>query len=129
MALGATDGQDPLTREIIGGAIEVHKALGPGLLEGVYEECLALELGDRGLEIQRQVQVPIVFKGRTLDMGYRLDMLVNGSVVLELKSVEKLNPVHEAQLLTYMKLSGKRVGLLLNFHTPYLRDSIKRFVL
>jgi GxxExxY protein len=129
MALGATDGQDPLTREIIGGAIEVHKALGPGLLEGVYEECLALELDDRGLSIQRQVQVPIVFKGRTLDMEYRLDMLVNDTVVLELKSVEKLNPVHEAQLLTYMKLSGKRVGLLLNFHTPYLRDSIKRFVL
>jgi GxxExxY protein len=129
MALGATDGQDPLTREIIGGAIEVHKALGPGLLEGVYEECLALELVDRGLSIQRQVQVPIVFKGRTLDMEYRLDMLVNDTVVLELKSVEKLNPVHEAQLLTYMKLSGKRVGLLLNFHTPYLCDSIKRFVL
>ena len=127
--MDATDGQDPLTREIIGGAIEVHKALGPGLLEAVYEECLALELVDRGLTIQRQVKVPVVFKGRTLDMDYRLDMLVNDAVVLELKAVEKVLPVHEAQLLTYMKLSKKRVGLLLNFHTPYLRDSIKRFIL
>lgn len=129
MALEATDGQDPLTREIIGGAIEVHKALGPGLLEAVYEECLALELADRGLTVQRQVKAPVVFKGRTLDMDYRLDMLVNDAVVLELKAVEKVLPVHEAQLLAYMKLSKKHVGFLLNFHTPYLRDSIKRFIL
>lgn len=129
MALEASDGQNLLTREIIGGAIEVHKALGPGLLEAVYEECLALELVDRGLTVQRQVKVPVVFKGRTLDMDYRLDMLVNDAVVFELKAVEKVLPVHEAQLLTYMKLSKKNVGLLLNFHTPYLRDSIKRFVL
>ncbi len=129
MAPDPADGQDPLTREIIGAAIEVHKTLGPGLLEPVYEECLALELVDRGLTTQRQVKVPVVFKGRTLDMDYRLDMLVNDAVILELKAVEKVLPVHEAQLLTYMKLSKQRVGLLLNFHTPYLRDSIKRFIL
>ncbi len=123
------EGQDPLTGTIIGGAIEVHKALGPGLLENVYEECLAVELGDRGLAVQRQVEVPVVFKGRRIDMAYRMDMLVNDQVVLELKAIEKLLPVHEVQLMTYMKLAGKRDGLLLNFHTPYLRDSIVRRVL
>lgn len=128
MALSKEE-QDPLTREIIGAAIEVHKALGPGLLESVYEECLLIELGDRGLAATRQVPVPVHFKGRKLDLGYRLDLLVNDSVVVELKAVEKLLPVHEAQLLTYMKLAGKPVGLLLNFHTAYLRDSIVRRVL
>lgn len=122
-------GQDPLTGTIIGGAIEVQKALGPGLLENVYEECLAVELGDRGLVVQRQVEVPVVFKGRRIDMAYRMDMLVNDLVVLELKAIEKLLPVHEVQLMTYMKLAGKRTGLLLNSHTPYLRDSIVRRVL
>ena len=123
------EGQYPLTHEIIGGAIEVHKALGPGLLEGVYEECLAVELADRGLVVQRQVEVPLVFKNRRISVAYRMDMLVNDEVVLELKAVEKLMPVHEVQLMTYMRLAGKRTGLLLNFHTPYLRDSIVRRVL
>ncbi len=121
--------QDPLTYEIIGGAIEVHKALGPGLLENVYEECLSIELADRGLEVQRQVPVPVFFKGRQIDLAYRMDMLVNSLVVLELKAIEKLMPVHEVQLMTYMKLAGKKTGLLINFHTPYLRDSIVRRVL
>lgn len=122
-------GQDPLTYEIIGGAIEVHRALGPGLLENVYEECLAIELGDRGLEVQRQVPVPVLFKGRQIDLAYRMDMLVNGLVVLELKAIEKMMPVHEVQLMTYMRLADKKTGLLINFHTPYLRDSIVRCVL
>lgn len=123
------DAQDPLTGQIIGGAIEVHKALGPGLLESAYEECLAVELVDRGLRIARQVPVAVVFKSRTLDCGYRIDMLVNDSVVLELKSIEKVLPVHEAQLLTYLRLARKTTGLLINFHTAYLRDSIIRRVL
>lgn len=123
------EGQDPLTYEIIGGAIEAHMALGPGLLEKVYEECLAIELTDRGLEVQRQVPVPVFFKGRQIDLAYRMDMLVNGLVVLELKAIEKLMPVHEVQLMTYMRLAGKNTGLLINFHTPYLRDSIVRRVL
>jgi len=123
------DGRDPLTYESIGGAIEVHGALGPGLLENVYEECLAIELGDRGLKVQRQVSVPVFFKGRQIDLAYRMDMLINDLVVLELKAIEKLMPVHEVQLMTYMRLSRKRIGLLINFHTPYLRDSIIRRVL
>ena len=122
-------GQDPLTYEIIGGAIEVHKALGPGLLEGVYEECLAIELASRGLEVQRQVPVPVFFKGRRIELAYRMDMLVSTEVVLELKAIEQLMPVHEVQLMTYMRLAGKKTGLLINFHTPYLRDSIVRRVL
>lgn len=121
--------RDPLTAEIIGGAIEVHKALGPGLLEAVYEECLAVELADRGLDVRRQVPVPVTFKGKTLPCGYRLDMLVNDAVILEIKAIDKVLPVHEAQLLSYLRLASKRVGLLLNFHTPYLRDSIVRKVL
>lgn len=121
--------QDPLTYNIIGGAIEVHKALGPGLLENAYEECLAIELADRGLEVQRQVPVPVFFKGRQIDLAYRMDMLVEAQVVLELKAIEKLMPVHEVQLMTYMRLGGKQTGLLINFHTPYLRDSIVRRVL
>lgn len=123
------DKRDPLTYEIIGGAIEVHKALGPGLLENAYEQCLAIELSDRGLEVCRQVPVPVFFKGRQIDLAYRMDMLVNDLVVLELKAVEKLMPVHEVQLMTYMRLSGRKTGLLINFHTPYLRDSIVRRVL
>jgi GxxExxY protein len=100
-----------------------------GLLESVYEECLAIELADRGVEHQRQVPVPVSFKGRQIDLAYRMDMLVNVQVVLELKAIEKLMPVHEVQLMTYMRLSGMKTGLLINFHTPYLRDSIVRRVL
>jgi GxxExxY protein len=123
------NGDDPLTAAIIGGAIEVHRALGPGLLESIYEECLAHELVERGLKIQRQVPLPVVFKGKRLDCGYRIDMIVNDSVLLELKAIEKVLPVHEAQLLSYLKLSGKKVGLLLNFHVAYLKDGITRRIL
>lgn len=121
--------QDPLTHEIIGGAIEVHKALGPGLLESAYEECLAVELADRGLSVSRQVPVPVQFKGRRIDCGYRVDMIVNNEAIVELKAVERIIPVHEAQLLTYMKLARIPKGLLLNFHSAYLKDSIIRRVL
>jgi GxxExxY protein len=107
----------------------VHKALGPGLLESAYEECLAIELLDRGFTVRRQVEVPVVYKGRRLDLAYRLDMLVNDTVVLELKAIEKLLPVHEVQLVSYLRLLNLKVGLLINFHTPYLRDSIVRRVL
>jgi GxxExxY protein len=121
--------RDPLTAEIIGGAIEVHRALGPGLLESAYEECLNLELIDRGLSVRRQASLPVSYKGLHLDVGYRLDLVVNEAVVIELKTVEKILPVHEAQLLTYLKLSKFRVGLLINFNTPVLKQGIVRRVI
>ena len=121
--------QDPVTHEIIAGAIEVHRALGPGLLESIYEECLAIELSDRGLAVRRQLAVPVVFKGRTLECAHRVDLLVNDSVVLEVKTVDRIIGVHEAQLLTYMKLLRKGTGLILNFHSEVMRDGIKRRVL
>lgn len=123
------DSRDPLTGEIIGAAIEVHKALGPGLLEAAYEECLAYELMSRGLEIRRQVEIPIEYKGKKLSCGYRADIIVNDAALLELKAVESVLPVHEAQLLTYLKLTQLRVGLLINFNCPYLRDGLIRRVL
>lgn len=125
---GTFEQEDPLTREIIGGAIEVHRVLGPGLLESAYEECLASELSGRGLRVQRRVGVPVVYKERRLELGYRLDLLVNESVIVELKTVDKILPVHEAQLMSYLKLMSKRVGLLLNFHVPVLKDGIVRRV-
>jgi GxxExxY protein len=119
-----------LTGEIIGAAIEVHRQLGPGLLESAYEECLCHELRLRKLEFQRQVPLPVQYKGVNLDCGYRIDLLVAEQVVVELKSVETLAPVHEAQLLTYLRLSRKRVGLLINFGAPALkRGGIIRRVL
>ncbi|MBZ5704174.1 MAG: GxxExxY protein [Acidobacteriia bacterium] len=123
------EGRDPRTSPIIGAAIEVHRALGPGLLESTYEECLCHELRLRGLEFRRQVAIPVLYKGVSLDCGYRLDLVVQDEVVLELKSVEQLLPVHEAQLLTHLKLSGKRVGLLINFNVPLLTEGISRKVL
>lgn len=123
------DDRDPLTGQIIGAAIDVHRELGPGLLESIYEECLAVELADRGLLVVRQAPVPVVFKGRTLACGYRLDMLVNDAVILEIKCVERILAVHEAQLLTYLRLTRKKCGLILNFHTAQLRNGIVRRVL
>ncbi len=117
-----------ISREIIGAAIEVHKALGPGMLESAYEECLAYELGARGLEVARQVAVPIVYKEVHLDCGYRLDLLVQNQVVIELKSVDALIPVHEAQILTYLKFSQKRLGLLLNFNVKRLKDGLRHYI-
>ena len=122
-----TDNQ--LTHEIIGAAIEVHRVLGPGLLESAYEECLARELSLRSIKYERQKPLPVVYKDVKLDCGYRLDFLVEGRVVLELKAVESLAPIHEAIMLTYLRLSGCQIGLLINFHTQILKDGIKRFVL
>ncbi len=118
-----------LTREIIGAAIEVHKELGPGLLESAYEECLCHELSARGLKFQRQLTVPVTYKGTALDCGYRIDLLIEDSVIVELKSVECILPIHGAQLLTYMKLMHKTVGLLINFNVPLLKQGILRKVL
>src|SRR5438105_418264 len=108
---------DPLTEKIIGFAIEVHRRLGPGLLESAYEECLCFELGQAAIPFRRQAALPIVYKSVRLDCGYRLDILVDDQVIIELKTVERLMPIHEAQMLTYMKLSGIHAGLLLNFNT------------
>jgi GxxExxY protein len=118
-----------LTGEIIGAAIEVHKALGPGLMESVYEECLCHEFGLRKIDYKRQQALPIEYKGVRLDCGYRIDVLVKGLVILELKSVDSLQPIHEAQLLTYLKLTDLKVGLLINFNVPVLREGIKRLVI
>jgi GxxExxY protein len=121
--------KDPRTAQIIGAAIEVHRHLGPGLLESAYEECLCHELHLRGLSFERQVDLPLCYKGLQLGCGYKVDVIVRQEVVLELKAVEKLLPVHEAQLLTYLKLAGKPVGLLINFNAPLLISGIKRIVL
>jgi len=120
--------KDPLTGKVIGAAIEVHRVLGPGLLESAYEECLAWELTAAGLTVKRQVPLPVVYKAVKLECGYRLDLVVNEQLIIELKTVEKLLTIHEAQLLTYLKLSGIKKGLLLNFHCAVLKDGIKRMV-
>ena len=118
-----------LTETIIGAAIEVHRALGPGLLESAYAQCLCHELSLRGLQFRREVDLPLEYKGLKLDCGYRIDLIVEETVLLELKSTKEVTPVHEAQLLTYLKLSGFKVGLLLNFNVAVLRDGITRRVL
>jgi GxxExxY protein len=120
---------EDLTREIIGAAIEVHKTIGPGLLEGVYEECLCHELTLRNLHFERQLIVPVTYKSVKMDCGYRLDLLVENVVILELKSVDRIHPIFEAQLLTYMRLLEKPVGLIINFNVPILRNGIVRKVL
>ncbi len=118
-----------ITEIIIGAAIEVHKALGPGLLESAYEECLCRELALRQTSFERQKSLPLEYKGVQLDCGYRLDLLVADMVVVEVKAVETLLPIHEAQLLTYMRLGGWKAGLLINFNVPVLKRGIKRMVL
>ena len=118
-----------ITRKIIGCSIEVHRNLGPGLLESAYEECLAFELSNTGLNIKRQQPVPVVYKDIKLDCGYRIDILVEKCVVIELKVVDEFNPVHQAQILTYMKFSDMKVGLLINFNVTVLKNGIRRFVL
>ncbi len=118
-----------ITSQIIGAAIEVHKQLGPGLLESAYEACLAYELIDRGLQIEHQKPLPVRYKDVQLDAGYRLDLLVQDIVIVELKAVEKILPIHEAQILSYLKLSGIKVGLLINFNVKLLKNGIKRFSL
>lgn len=116
-----------ITRNIIGCAIEMHKNLGPGLLESAYEECLAHELVKKGLMIRRQQPTPVIYKDIKLDCGYRIDILVENLVVVELKVVEAINPVHEAQILTYMKFANKPMGLLRNFNVGLLKEGIRRF--
>ncbi len=118
-----------LTEKIIGAAVRVHQVLGPGLLESVYETCLAHELAKIALGVQRQAPLPVSYDGLSLDAGFRLDLIVEGSVIVELKAIEKVLPIHEAQLMTYLRLSGIKVGLLINFNVLRLTDGIKRRVL
>ena len=117
-----------ISRYVVDSAIKIHTVLGCGLLENVYETCLAYELTKRGLQVQRQVPMPVRYEDTTLEMGYRVDLLVAGKVVVEVKAVEKVLAIHRAQLLSYLRLGGFRVGLLLNFNTVHLRDGIKRIV-
>ena len=118
-----------ITRAVIGAAIEVHRTLGPGLLESVYEECLCHELSLRKIPFERQKELPLRYKGFTLAGGFRLDVLAADQVVVEVKTVESLLPIHQAQMLTYMKMGGWKVGLLINFNVPILKKGIKRLVL
>ena len=120
---------EELTEQIIGAAIEVHRAIGPGLLEAIYEECLCHELALRGLSFERQLIVPVIYKGVKLESKHRLDVLVQNTVILELKTVDRILPIHEAQLLTYLRLLSKPVGLIINFNVPALRLGIVRRVL
>ena len=117
-----------MSYEVIGAAIEVHRVLGPGLLEFIYEEALVIELEDRGLDVVRQAEVEVSYKGRRLENKLRLDVLVNGIVIVEIKSVEHILPVHEAQLLGYLRMTGKRLGLLINFNSAVLSKSVRRIV-
>ena len=120
--------ENEVSNKIIGASIEVHKILGPGLLESAYEECLCRELSLNGLSFERQKPLPINYKGVHLDCGYRLDLVVENCVIIELKSIDALLPIHQAQLLTYLKLTGLKLGLLINFNIPVLKDGIKRVV-
>lgn len=117
-----------ITEAIIGAAIEVHRALGPGLLESAYEACLAYEVNRRGLAVEQQKPLPLVYEGVKLECGYRIDLLVEESAIVEVKSLDRLAPIHEAQILSYLKLSGCKVGLLINFNVTLLKDGIRRFV-
>lgn len=121
--------EDQAVRQIIGAAIDVHKAFGPGLLESLYEACLHKALVNKGLKIRRQIPVPVQFEGEDMGTGFRLDLLVEERVIVEIKCVEKILPIHEAQLMTYMKLAGKRLGLIINFNETLLKNGIKRTVL
>jgi GxxExxY protein len=121
--------RDPLTQRVIGLAIAVHRELGPGLLESAYEECLCFELKQAGIAYSRQMPFAIVYKDVRLDCGYRLDIVVQRELIIEVKAVEHLLTIHDAQMLTYLRLSGHKVGLLMNFNTLVLKDGIRRFVL
>jgi GxxExxY protein len=116
------------TGRIIGAAIEVHRNLGPGLLESTYEECLLYELNELGFSTQRQVELPIIYKGEELESKYRLDVLVDNQIIIELKACKKLEPIHEAQILTYLKMANLRYGLLINFNVPVLKQGLKRIL-
>ena len=122
------DSVNKLSKVVIGAAIEVHQALGPGLLESAYQQCLKHELKLRGVSVRSEVELAVSYKGMALDCGYRIDFIVGGSLLLELKSVRKIEAIHEAQILTYLKLAKIKTGLLMNFNVPVLTDGIKRFV-
>lgn len=128
-ALRLSMDDNEVTHQIIGAAIDVHRFLGPGLLESAYEECLARELVLRGLRVERQKPVPVVYKDAKLECGYRVDLLVEGRIVVELKAIDALAPIHDAILLTYLKLSGHKLGLLINFNVELLKDGLRRFIL
>jgi GxxExxY protein len=117
-----------ITESVIGTAIHVHRAIGPGLLESAYEACLVYELNKRGLRVEQQKPLPLIYEGVKLDCGYRIDLLVEGSAIVEIKSVDRFAPIHEAQVLAYLKLSGCKVGLLINFNVALLKHGIRRFV-
>jgi GxxExxY protein len=117
-----------LTRRIIASAMKVHSVLGPGLLESAYHACLLHELRKQGFTVASQVVLPVVYEGERIDLGYRIDLIVNDAVIVEIKCVDAINPVHQAQLLSYMRLSGRELGLLINFHVEHLRDGIRRMV-
>lgn len=122
------DELNKITEAIIGAAIEVHRALGPGLLESVYVACLVYELIQRGYKVFTEVPLPLVYKGVKLECGYRLDLLVNDKVIVEVKSVDRLAPIHDAQIISYLKISGRKVGLLINFNVTMVKNGVKRFV-
>jgi len=121
-------GLEEIGSQVLDAAFEVHRELGPGLLESAYQECLAYELRVRGLEVETEVSAPLRYKGVRMDVGYRMDVVVNRSVIIELKAVEEIHPIHEAQLLTYLKLTGARLGFILNFKAPLMKDGLRRFV-
>ena len=125
---GARPREEELATDVIGAAIEVHRTLGPGLLESAYEECLARELALRAIAFERQAPLPVEYKGARLDCGYRLDMIVDGLLVVELKCVDDIEPVHMAQVLTYLRLKKLRLGLLLNFNVEVMKHGIKRVI-
>lgn len=124
--MGEFDEINKITEAIIGAAIEVHRALGPGLLESAYEACLVFELTERGFQVEQQKSLPVLYKGVRVDAGYRLDLLVNDTVIVEIKAIDKLAPIHSAQLMSYLKLSEKKIGLLINFNVKLLKDGLKR---
>lgn len=117
-----------LTRQLIGIAIDIHRELGPGLLEAVYEECLSFEIARAGIAFERQKPIPVVYRGNKLDCGYRADIVVLNRVILEIKAIAVIAPIHQAVMLTYLRLSGCRIGLLINFHSAVLKDGVRRFV-
>ena len=120
---------DSLGKLIVDSAFQVHRTLGPGLLESVYEHCMVHELAKRGISVKRQVSLPVIYDGETIDAALKLDVLVEDAVILEIKAVERVQPVHRAQLLTYLKLADKRLGFLMNFNVPLIRDGISRLAL
>jgi GxxExxY protein len=128
MTYTPTAEEDRIAAAIVDAGFQVHKALGPGLLESTYEECLAYELTDRGLQFRRQLAMPIVYKSVKLDAGYRLDLIVESKVIVEVKAIDQVQPIHQAQLITYLKLSGCRLGLLANFNVTMFKDGIRRIV-